>query len=82
MVYELISNTLSAMTLGFIEGVIVSCLSIASFYTMVELPLQVSLPYPTMAVVAICAMLSLMFGARFGTRALFSRNIASILKGC
>lgn len=29
MVYELVSNTLSAMTLGFSSGIIVSCLAIA-----------------------------------------------------
>ena len=31
MVYELVSNTLSAMTLGYGAGIIVSCLSIALF---------------------------------------------------
>jgi predicted lysophospholipase L1 biosynthesis ABC-type transport system permease subunit len=82
MVYELVANTASAMTLGFTEGVIVSCLSIASFYTMVELPLAISLPYGTMIVVAGCAISSLAAGAKFGTSSLFSRNIASILKGC
>lgn len=82
MVYELCANTASAMALGFTEGVIVSCLSIASFYTMVELPLAVTLPYTTMSVVAVCAVCSLAAGAKFGTSALFSRNIASILKGC
>jgi len=29
MVYELVSNTLSAMTLGYSSGIIVSCLAIA-----------------------------------------------------
>jgi ABC-type lipoprotein release transport system permease subunit len=29
MIYELISNTLSAMTLGYSSGIIVSCLAIA-----------------------------------------------------
>lgn len=82
MVYELISNTLSAMTLGFSCGIIVSCLSIAQFYTLVELPLKVKLPHVTIVIVAICAILSLAAGAKFGTTALFSRNIASILKGC
>ena len=82
MVYELVSNTLSAMTLGYGAGIIVSCLSIAQFYILVELPLKVSLPYSTMWVVGVCAILSLMAGAKFGTSALFSRNIASILKGC
>ena len=82
MVYELVSNTLSAMTLGYGAGIIVSCLSIAQFYILVELPFKVSLPYTTMWVVGGCAILSLMAGAKFGTSALFSRNIASILKGC
>jgi ABC-type antimicrobial peptide transport system permease subunit len=41
MVYELVANTVSAMCLGFTSGIIVSCLSIASLYTTVELPLKV-----------------------------------------
>jgi len=82
MVYELVSNTLSAMTLGYGSGVLVSCLAIAQFYTLVELPLKVSLPFGTMGIVGVCAILSLAAGAKFGTSALFSRNIASILKGC
>jgi hypothetical protein len=82
MVYELVSNTLSAMTLGLISGVIVSCLSIAQFYTLVELPLKVNLPTTTICVVCVCALLSLVAGSKYGTSELFSRNIASILKGC
>jgi hypothetical protein len=82
MVYELVANTISAMVLGAIEGILVSCLSIASFYTFVELPLEIELPYATIMVVTVCAVVSLVAGAKFGTTALFSRNIASILKGC
>ena len=82
MVYELISNTLSAMTLCYLSGLIVSVLAIAQFHTLVELPLKVELPYNTMVVVGICALLSLIAGAKYGTSELFSRNIASILKGC
>jgi len=82
MVYELISNTLSAITLGFITGTIVAALSIAQFYTMVELPLRLLLPTTTMAIVGICAVISLVAGSIYGTTELFSRNIASILKGC
>jgi hypothetical protein len=81
MIYELISNTLSAMTLGYTSGIIVSCLAIAQFYVTVELPVRINLPYSTMVVVGICAILSLILGAKYGTSALFSRNIASILKG-
>lgn len=81
MILELVSNTLSAMTLGYTSGILVSCLAIAQFYVTVELPVAIALPYSTMNVVGICAICSLVFGAKYGTSALFSRNIASILKG-
>jgi hypothetical protein len=35
-----------------------------------------------MAIVGICAVISLVAGSIYGTTELFSRNIASILKGC
>ena len=41
MIYELIANTLSAMTLGYISGVIVSCIAIAQFHTFAELPIKI-----------------------------------------
>lgn len=82
MVYELVSNTLSAMTLGYISGTMVSVFAIAQFHTLVELPLRVKLPISTMVVVGICALASLGAGAKYGTTELFRRNIASILKGC
>jgi predicted lysophospholipase L1 biosynthesis ABC-type transport system permease subunit len=82
MVYELVSNTISAMTLGYISGIVVSVLAIAQFHTLVELPLRITFPYGTMAIVGACALTSLAFGSKFGTSELFSRNIASILKGC
>lgn len=81
MIYELISNTLSAITLGYISGIFVSCLSIALWHILTELPITIELPYNTMVVVGLCAILSLIFGAKYGTHELFSRNIASILKG-
>ena len=82
MVYELVSNTLSAMTLGYISGTMVSVFAIAQFHTLVEIPLRVELPISTMVVVGICALMSLGAGAKYGTSELFRRNIASILKGC
>jgi ABC-type lipoprotein release transport system permease subunit len=81
MIYELIANTLSAMTLGYISGVVVSCIAIAQFYTFAELPIRVSLPLYTFVIVGISAFVSLVVGAKFGTKILFLRNIASILKG-
>ena len=81
MIYELIANTLSAMTLGYISGVVVSCIAIAQFYTFAELPIRVSLPLYTFVIVGISAFISLVVGAKLGTKVLFLRNIASILKG-
>jgi len=48
IVYELISTTMAAITLGYICGIIVSVLSIAIFHIIVELPMKVELPYNTL----------------------------------
>jgi len=81
MVYELISNTLSAMTIGYSSGILVSILAIAQFHVTVELPLQVNLPQGMLMAVGICAIGSLVLGAKYGTVTLYKKNIASILKG-
>lgn len=81
MVYELISNTLSAMTIGYSSGILVSILAIAQFHVTVELPLQVNLPQGMLMAVGICAIGSLVLGAKYGTTTLYKKNIASILKG-
>lgn len=81
MVYELISNTLSAMTIGYSSGILVSILAIAQFHVTVELPLQVNLPQGMLLAVGICAIGSLVLGAKYGTVTLYKKNIASILKG-
>lgn len=39
MIYELVSNTLSAITLGYIAGVVTSVLAIAQIYTYTDMPL-------------------------------------------
>lgn len=82
MIYELVSNTLSAITLGYISGIVTSVLAIANIHTYTEMPFKINLPYATMGIVFVCGMLSLMIGARYGTVELFTRSIASILKGC
>lgn len=76
MIYELVSNTLSAMTLGYICGIVVSVFAIAQFHTLVELPLRIRLPMGTICVVGMCALLSLIAGSKYGTQELFARNIA------
>jgi len=81
MIFELVSNTLSAMTLGFTSGILVSVLAIAQFHVTVELPCSIQLPTVTLAIVFGCSILSLVAGARYGTQALYNKNIASILKG-
>ena len=81
MIYELIANTLAAMILGIISGTLVSILAIRLFYTIVELPFEVELPLQTMAVLFLFTVFSLFFGAKYGTSAVYRKNIAQILKG-
>jgi hypothetical protein len=67
MVFELVANTLSAMTIGYATGVLVSVLALAQAHILVELPLQVKLPYDQIIILGILILVSLVFGARFGT---------------
>ena len=48
IVYELVATTLAAITLGYVCGITVSVLSIAIFHIIVELPMSVTLPIPTL----------------------------------
>lgn len=79
--YEMISNTLSAMTLGYTSGIFVSVLSIAQFYILVELPLTIELPRTQMIILGVGAIISMIAGGRFGTMSFSKKNISSILKG-
>ena len=81
IVYELIATTMAAITLGYICGIIVSVLSIAIFHIIVELPMKVQLPTMTLIQIFIFAIMSMVFGAKYGTAILFKKNIAGILKG-
>lgn len=81
MVHEMVSNTISAMILGYSSGILISLLSIAQFHIIVELPISIELPLTTMAIVGVSALVSLFFGAKYGTSILYQKNIASILKG-
>jgi ABC-type antimicrobial peptide transport system permease subunit len=67
MIFELVANTLSAMTIGYSTGIMVSVLALAQSYILVELPLVVKLPYKTFVVLGVCILVSLIAGAKFGT---------------
>ena len=82
IVYELVSTTLSAITLGYVCGIIVSVLSIAIFHIIVELPMKVNLPTTLLIQLFFFAIASMIAGAKYGTSVLFKKNIAGILKGC
>jgi len=81
VIYELIANTLSAITLGYISGYIVSYLAIAQFYTFAELPIKIELPIAMMILIGVFALASLAFGTKVGTTSLLNRSIATTLKG-
>ena len=77
----MISNTLSAMTLGYISGILVSVLSLMQFNVLVELPFELELPVRKMLILGFGALVSMVVGARYGTAAFQKKNISSILKG-
>lgn len=81
IIYEMIANTLSAMTLGYFSGVIVASITIAQYYTFAELPFKLELPYVMMFTIGVFALASLAFGTRIGTNILRNRSIATILQG-
>lgn len=81
IVYELVATTLAAITLGYVCGITVSVLSIAIFHIIVELPMSVTLPIPTLIQIFLFAVGSMIAGAKYGTAILFKNNIAKILKG-
>ena len=81
MVYEMCSNTMSALTLGYFSGISVSILTIAQFHIIVELPLSIDLPTKSILGVGCFTVFSMIMGAKYGTSILYSKNISSILKG-
>ena len=81
MIYEAISNNLSSIILGFLIGVIIAVSLISQFLLFLELPFKLVLPYRLFGLVAVLSLLTMGLGAYLGTRQLYNKQIASILKG-
>ena len=81
MTVEMVSNTMSAILLGYASGIIVSLLTVAQFHIFIELPLTLQLPVAPLIAVGIAATVSMVLGARIGTSMLYGKTISSILKG-
>ena len=73
MVYEMISNTLAALTMGYASGAFVSSLQIALFYLIVELPLSVKFPVAPFVSVGITGVFTMIVGAKYGTSLLYNK---------
>ena len=80
-VYESLANNLASIFLGFIIGLVVSIGSIGQFLLFLELPFKIVLPYDIFVVVAILSIFTMSIGSWVGTRQLYSKEIASTLKG-
>ena len=81
MIYEMISNTLSALTMGYACGAFASVLQIALFYIIVELPMAVKFPIAPFISVGVAGIFTMVMGARHGTSLLYNKQISQILKG-
>lgn len=81
MVYEMVSNTLASLTLGFFAGITVTVLTVAQLHLVVELPFSVSLPIKPYIGVCSLAIFSMVMGGKYGTSVLYSKNISQTLKG-
>lgn len=80
-VYESLANNLGSIFLGFVIGLLVSIGSIGQFLLFLELPFKVVLPYDIIIVVGILSIVTMSVGSLVGTRQLYSKEIASTLKG-
>lgn len=80
-VYESLANNLASMLLGFMIGLLVAIGSIGQFLLFLELPFKVVLPYGLFCIVAVLSGGTMAVGSWFGTRQLYSKEIASTLKG-
>jgi len=81
MVYEMVSNTIASLALGFFCGISVTLLTIAQFHLIVELPFKPQIDVLPFFGVCACAVVSMIMGAKYGTTILYSKNISKILKG-
>jgi hypothetical protein len=81
MTIEMVSNTMSAVLIGYGSGLFVSLLTVAQFHIFIELPIELTLPVSPLIGVAVAATFSMILGAKIGTSILYGKTISSILKG-
>ena len=81
MVYEMVSNSLASLTMGYLTGTFVSVLQMALFYLITELPLKIQFPVKPFLSVGLAGVITMYLGAKFGTQILFQKQISQILKG-
>lgn len=80
-IYESLANNLASMLCGFVIGLMVAISSIGQFLLFLELPFKIVLPYGLFLIVAILSIVTMSVGSWIGTRQLYSKEIASTLKG-
>lgn len=80
-IYESLANNFASMVCGFVIGLMVAIGSIGQFLLFLELPFKIVLPYGLFGIVAILSITTMSVGSWIGTRQLYSKQIASTLKG-
>ena len=79
-VLEALSNNIASIILGFLVGVSVSATLGAQYYSLMEIPFQLLLPYKLIALMISVSILLLFIGTYYSTKSIGMKSIAGILK--
>jgi ABC-type antimicrobial peptide transport system permease subunit len=79
-VLEALSNNVASITLGLMVGVTVSSTLGAQYFSIMEVPFQLLLPYKMILVMIIISLAILFIGTYTSTKAIGRKSIAGILK--
>jgi ABC-type antimicrobial peptide transport system permease subunit len=80
-VYESVSVNLASIICGFIIGLLVSVSQIGMFLLFLELPFKIVVPTDVVIVVSVLSVGTMALGCWLGAKELYTKQIASTLKG-
>ena len=79
-VLEALSNNIASIILGFLVGVSVSATLGAQYFSLMEIPFKLLLPYKLIFLMISVSILLLFIGTYYSTKVIGRKNIAGILK--
>mmetsp|Transcript_1520 Transcript_1520/g.1667 ORF Transcript_1520/g.1667 Transcript_1520/m.1667 type:complete len:189 (+) Transcript_1520:94-660(+) len=79
-ILEALSNNIASIILGLMVGVSVSCTLGAQYFSVMEIPFQLLLPYKMILIMILISIGILFIGTYKSTKAIGRKSIAGILK--